>query len=397
MGPCYNQDEPQATRQTTLNKVGVNPHWSAKMDKRLATIYEKHRLDKQAYFKRFGWEKHPFLQLELPTPECFVYREEDPDLPLLLDYINEGEGVAIVYGPAGYGKTTLLKLLGWETPELFPKTVVIPVEDPRIDPKNLLKKILDGLGVEESCETPDKLLSMVFTQLVRSGKKLVLLVDNLGQVPGETLGCVATLVERHTVAVLAGLAAEVGRCLEKVPSLGQRKGVEYEVKPMNLEEIKELIARRLAWARGDYSGLPIEPFTSDAVGAIHRASGGSPREALLIAREVLDWAVARGVYTISGEMVHSSPRVQRVTPVPGPAVDLERFSPTQREIIRLLRDAPNGLYAHQIYEGLGRRYDSIKSPLKRLRDGGVVEVVGRRGKTYKYALNREFLRRLREG
>ncbi|RLG72044.1 MAG: hypothetical protein DRO11_03100, partial [Methanobacteriota archaeon] len=366
------------------------------MEKRLATIYEKHRLDKQEYFKRFGWRKHPLLQLELPAPECFVYREEDPDLPLLLDYISEGEGVVIVYGPAGYGKTTLLKLLAWETPGLFPTTMVTPIEDPGIDPETLLKKILDGLGVETRVGEPAKLLSMVVDQLTRRGKKLVLLVDNLGQIPSETMEFVASLVESGAVAVLAGLASEVGRCLEKVPSLGQRKGVEYEVKPMKQGEIGELLARRLAWARGDYSSLPTDPFSSDAIGEIHRASGGSPREALLIAREVLDWAITRRVHTITGGLVRSSPRVQRVTPVPGPAVDLERFSPTQREIIRLLRDAPSGLYTRQIYEGLGRGYDSIKSPLKRLRDGGVVEVVGRKGKSYKYALNREFLRRLRE-
>ena len=116
---------------------------------------------------------------------------------------------------------------------------------------------------------------------------------------------------RNVNWVLNGQKDRVLKYLEKnVPSLLNRRRYMLEMKPLNLDEVRDLLALRIAWAKGTdltHGALSIAPFTLPAIKKIYKLSGGIPREALKIASDAVYSAIERGVSIITPKLV-SGPR-----------------------------------------------------------------------------------------
>lgn|GEM_PF-1746866 len=353
---------------------------------------------KKDYFSKFGWKRDPFiLRGVLPHPSLYVRRKDDHQrLGPFIEALKEGQSVSLVVGPVGSGKSTLLKLFDYELERVLGNCRVVFIEQPGFTQEQFMKLVLSrinsGMANGDKVSLYENLKNWVNGSRDR---RLILMIDEAPEIPEETGRLIRNLSDMENISfILSGVPDKIAKSMEKMQPLLDRKGSEYEVKPFESPELTwELIARRICYAKGDFSELDIRPFTDEAIEKIHEMSGGSPREALRIAHDALRRAMVSKNYEIDEQLVAESGRSVIVTE----GEILREFSEVQRKIITLLRNKPEGLLIREIYESLGITHNTAKTSLKRLRNKGVVRVCRRKGRAYIYCLSEEWRRRLMKG
>ena len=286
-------------------------------------IKEKFALDrferkKLAFYNKNGWQFMPFAQKDpLPDPRLLVPHQVE-DVQKLVDAVLEGDLVSFVVSDIGMGKTALCRFLADALPaEEERKAVTVFLQGSSIEtPEQMIRSILTKLELE-----PKGDLASEFEQLYRwhdmyPDLLLVLIVDEFPDIGEKALDVVRALSDlRGVVWIFNGQKDRLLRFLEQnSPALLQRRRLILELKPMEVEELEELLEFRMAWARGsNFEGQNIEPFTREAVAEIHRRSRGIPREALKIAGDAVYLAVKDGSPKITDQTMRKFVKVRRKT------------------------------------------------------------------------------------
>jgi type II secretory pathway predicted ATPase ExeA len=292
-------------------------------------IKEKFALDrferkKLAFYSKNGWQFMPFAQKDsLPDPHLLVPHQVE-DVQKLIDAVLEGDLVSFVVSDIGMGKTALCRFLADVLPaEAERKAVTVFLQGSSIEtPEQMIRSILTKLELE-----PKGDLASEFEQLYRwhdmyPDLLLVLIVDEFPDIGAEALDVVRALADlRGVVWIFNGQKDRLLKFLEQnSPALLQRRRLILELKPMEIDELQELLELRMAWARGsNFEGQNIEPFTREAIAEIHRRSRGIPREALKIAGDAVYVAVKDGSSKITDQTMRKFVRVRRKTtkkPIP---------------------------------------------------------------------------------
>jgi type II secretory pathway predicted ATPase ExeA len=292
-------------------------------------IKEKFGLDrferkKLAFYEKNGWRFMPFAQKDpMPDPRLLVPHQVE-DVQKLIDAVLEGDLVSFVVSDVGMGKTALCRFLAEVLPaEVERKSVTVFLQGSSIEtPEQMIRSILTKLELE-----PKGDLASEFEQLYRwhdmyPDLLLVLIVDEFPDIGEKALDVVRALADlRGVVWIFNGQKDRLLKFLEQnSPALLQRRRLILELKPMEVEELEELLELRMAWARGsNFEGQNIEPFTREAIAEIHRRSRGIPREALKIAGDAVYLAVKDGSSKITDQTMRKFVRVRRKTtkkPIP---------------------------------------------------------------------------------
>lgn len=292
-------------------------------------IKEKFGLDrferkKLAFYEKNGWQFMPFAQKDpMPDPRLLVPHQVE-DVQKLIDAVLEGDLVSFVVSDVGMGKTALCRFLADALPaEVERKSVTVFLQGSSIEtPEQMIRSILTKLELE-----PKGDLASEFEQLYRwhdmyPDLLLVLIVDEFPDIGEKTLDVVRALADlRGVVWIFNGQKDRLLKFLEQnSPALLQRRRLILELKPMEIEELEELLELRMAWARGsNFEGQNIEPFTPEAIAEIHRRSRGIPREALKIAGDAVYLAVKDGSSKITEQTMPKFARARRKTtkkPIP---------------------------------------------------------------------------------
>jgi type II secretory pathway predicted ATPase ExeA len=295
----------------------------------ISLIKEKFGLDrferkKLAFYEKNGWRFMPFAQKDpLPDPRLLVPHQVE-EVQKLIDAVLEGDLVSFVVSDVGMGKTALCRFLADVLPaEVERKAVTVFLQGSSIEtPEQMIRSILTKLELE-----PKGDLASEFEQLSRwhdmyPDLLLVLIVDEFPDIGEKALDVVRALADlRGVVWIFNGQKDRLLKFLEQnSPALLQRRRLILELRPMDLEELEELLELRMAWARGSsFEGQNIEPFTQEAIAEIHRRSRGVPREALKIAGDAVYLAVKDGSSKITDQTLPKFARVRRKTnkkPVP---------------------------------------------------------------------------------
>jgi type II secretory pathway predicted ATPase ExeA len=280
----------------------------------LSLIKEKFGFDrferkKIAFFEKHGWQFMPFAQKEpLPDPRLLVPHQVG-EIQKLLDAIREGDLVSFVVSDIGMGKTTLCKFLAETLPEEedHPKMITVFLHGPSIEtPEQMLRSILARLEIE-----PKGDLASEFEQLYRWHEMypdilLVLIVDEFPDIDEKALEVTRALADlRGIIWIFNGQKNKILKFLEQhSPALLQRRRIILELRPMSAEEAEELLALRMAWARGnDFNNLSTEPFVREAIVGIYKRSKGIPREALKLAGDAVYLAVKDGSDKITPQTI----------------------------------------------------------------------------------------------
>lgn len=230
------------------------------------------------YEVSFGLSRRPFPSL--PQPE-FYYPAGASEYArqTVLRCVERGEGVAVVVGPTGCGKSLLGRLLA----DHFRDSMhVVQLASGRLDSRRaLLQAILYELG-RAFRDMEEGELRLALTEYLSRAEPLrpmLLLVDEAEALPMRLLDELRMTTNLSVggepcsrLVLLGGAALEERLTSPKLESFSQRIVARCYLEAMNRSETKECIQAQLAAA-----SAPDVLFTKDACDAAFQATDGVPR------------------------------------------------------------------------------------------------------------------------
>lgn len=232
------------------------------------------------YEEFYGFRDSPFRLT--PDPEyLFLSTNHQEALGHLLFGVSEGNGVVVITGEIGTGKTTLLRTL---VRNLDPQTTVAYIFNPALSALELLQTINADLGLPATSTSKKELIDELNRFLLEqqaAGRRVVVIIDEAQDLePGvlEQLRLLSNLeTEREKLLhiVLVGqpeLRSMLAR--PELAQLDQRVTLRWHLGPMNAEETAGYVRHRLRVAA---NGREPVRFTPAALRQVYRFSRGVPR------------------------------------------------------------------------------------------------------------------------
>ncbi|HEY7287229.1 MAG TPA: AAA family ATPase [Vicinamibacterales bacterium] len=253
----------------------------------------------------------------LSTDPQFFYHStpHDSACQQLLTAIRRHEGLVVLIGAFGAGKTTLCRTV---IEELDRRTLTSFITDPFVSGEELLKQILEDFGVlshDELSRGPFATrheLSTTLQAFVESLAPLdasaVVIVDEAQNLPPDVFDQVRMLCEAAEVSarlqvVLVGQPA-LDECLRRPEnkSLHARVAVRCSLDPLPQEEIADYIAHRIGVA-GTHSAMT---FDDAAIGRIFALSRGVPRMINLVCERAMARAQEAPTTVVSEALIDTA-------------------------------------------------------------------------------------------
>lgn len=249
------------------------------------------------YLNHFTLKAMPFSI----TPDTgFFYQSpvHQEALNLLLVSIASGDGFIKLSGEVGTGKTLLCRKL-LTALEADYETAYIP--NPYLNPTALRMAIADELGLQYPRNLGQhrllKLITERLVELKRTGRHLVLIIDEAQAMPDESLEALRLLSNLETekekllTIVLFGQPELDNKLSQpKIRQLRQRILFSYRLDALNRFELRAYLHHRLQIAGNNDPHL----FTPRAIRHLHRASRGIPRLINILGHKALMAAYGRG-------------------------------------------------------------------------------------------------------
>jgi general secretion pathway protein A len=253
------------------------------------------------YEPYYGLKEKPF---SLSADPRFLYRSpaHEPAFEELLNGIRRREGLIVLTGEIGTGKTTLIRSV---LEHLDRRTFTAFVPDPFVSREDLLKMLLVDFGVVSLADLKRGSLSGAsrpdlsyplyefLDSLVPLQAFAVLIIDEAQNLPLsllEEIRILSDLEQREKLLQVVLVGQPELRVHLKLPEMrqvNQRVSIRCELTPLTLTDVGRYIRHRLSVASEGESRVQ---FSDDAIGAIFDASGGTPR----VINLVCDRALQRG-------------------------------------------------------------------------------------------------------
>lgn len=258
------------------------------------------------YLDYFELDTEPFSNAPV-TRFYYNSTQHSQALTRLMHAVHYMKGLSILVGDIGTGKTTLARRMLDSLPEAEYEAALLVIIHSGITAHWLLRRIALQLGVENPAQEKLALLSQLYQRLLQiheAGKKAVVLIDEAQmletrEIMEEFRGLLNLEVpERKLVSFVFFGLPEIETNLKLDPPLAQRVALKYRLEPFTESSSEEYIKHRLRLA-----GSPRMPFAEDAVAAIHRLSGGTPRVINTLCDNALFEAFLARTDTVSGEMM----------------------------------------------------------------------------------------------
>jgi len=236
----------------------------------------------------YGLREKPFSLT--PDPRYFYRSQSHANaLELVQHGIRNREGLVVVTGTSGAGKTTLCRTI---LDGLDPNTFTALVLNPYVSGGDLVRIILQDFGVISREEIRRGRLAGVHTNdlihtlheflfsLLPLGARALLIIDEAQKLPLSVLEQVKALSELVTgnqapmqIALVGQLSLQEGLRAPALRQLDERVSIRYRLRPLTEEETAAYVAHRLTVAGGG----SMVTFTPMALQRVHWAAGGNPR------------------------------------------------------------------------------------------------------------------------
>jgi general secretion pathway protein A len=283
------------------------------------------------YEEFYGFVQSPFTLA--PDPR-FLYpsRLHEEAIRLLLQAVRRREGVAVLSGDIGTGKTTVCRtVLEQLDMTLFTSLVL----NPFLSAEELLREILLDFGVVSreavrsgrvTSATRHELVSTLhefLISLVPIGASGVLIIDeaqHLSPQVLEELRVLSNLETNQTKLLQIVLVGQLNLLdILKQPEqrqLDQRISLRAVLNPLDRSDLDAYVTHRLTVARG---ASPVT-FAAPALDLLHQATGGVPRLINLVCDRALMLGAQTDVRTITPDLIYSAAAslgLQAARPVTG--------------------------------------------------------------------------------
>lgn len=265
------------------------------------------------YESYYGFAEKPFSLT--PDPKYLYRSESHANAFDLLQYaVKRREGFVAITGDIGTGKTTLCRAL---LEQIDRATFTALVLNPFVTEEELLKRILQDFGVVSRDDTRGRLGAATKQELIETlydfllslvplKASAVLIIDEAQNLPMPVLEQIRILSNLETdkekllqIILVGQLELQALLRAPELRQLDQRISIRYELQPLDRDAVAAYIAHRLTIA-GATSAVT---FTSDAIDAVHRFSGGIPRLINLICDRALLAGFSVHAARITGEHV----------------------------------------------------------------------------------------------
>jgi len=292
-----------------------------------------------AQMEYYGFSEAPFSLT--PDPR-FAYASQSHERALrtLMHALSRREGLIVVTGDIGCGKTTLCRRL---LPLLPERTFLSLVLNPFLTADDLLRQVLEDYGIvssddlrrepltRASCHELARTLQEFLNSLAQIGGTAVIIVDEAQNLPLRTLEQIRLLsnLETHTTKLLQIILVGQRNLepileLEELRQLNQRVSRRCRVEPLLPAEVPAYIEHRLLTAMPP-NVSPRVRFTPGALTTIAKLSRRVPRLINLICDRALEIGDGTGASTIDRRLVLEAAKDLEL-PVPG----IVRIAPALR-------------------------------------------------------------------
>jgi len=269
------------------------------------------------YLRHFGLRELPF-SLTPDTSFFFACTNYQEGLNTLLVAARNGEGFIKITGEVGNGKTLLCRKFLSSLSQGKQATTLIGTQDagsestgthfvtaylpnPYLEPRSLLLALADEFRIELDPNVDQHVLLKELTRALlgfaREGKRVLVCLDEAQAMPLESLEVLRLLTnleteKRKLLQVVLFGQPELDERLRhnSIRQLRQRISFQYELKGLHRDELERYLRHRVSVA--GYAGETL--FAKNAVGKMHRVTGGTPRLVNILAHKSLMLAFAEG-------------------------------------------------------------------------------------------------------
>lgn len=221
-----------------------------------------------------------------------AYQSHQDALRFLSSSIGQANGIAVLRGPAGSGKSTIVReQLSWSSRQ----TAVAVFDGAHLTPRQLLTGMLRQYAVDTASLQDEQLLQLLnkyLTEQAQKGKVPILMIDNADRATPSAwrlLNWLAALEYRSHFAlriILSGKARLSALLKESsMRGLSRRHPPTYSLNPMSVREAAIYLRTRLIAAGGERSE---KIFPIDVCENLHKLSGGWPGRLNELAMQSMD-------------------------------------------------------------------------------------------------------------
>ncbi len=253
------------------------------------------------YFDYFGLKEAPF-RITPNTEYWYAGGQRGEMLAALLYAIGQGEGIIMVVGEVGSGKTLLCRKLVIQLPDSIDS---IYLGNPTLSPDDMLAAILADLGVDLPENSRQARLAQLNTALLarhESGRRVVVFVEEAQGIALDNLEFLRLLTNLETATdkllqiVLFGQPElDVQLANPSIRQLKDRITLSLNLSPLAETEVADYLRSRLAVA--GYRGPDL--FAPALIARMTQISGGLSRRINVLADKTLLAAYAGQTHTLT--------------------------------------------------------------------------------------------------
>ena len=257
------------------------------------------------YLEHYGLTRSPF---EMTPDPSFLYLGEThrEGLATLVYGVRARKGFLLLTGEVGTGKTTLLHAL---LSQLDASTASAFIFNPRLEPLDFFRVLLDEYGIEEPCQgKADYLMALnrFLIERLEKDQPTLLIVDEAQNLSPDLLEEIRLLSNLETptsklIQIMLVGQPELKEMLARpdLRQLRQRIVLRHHLRPFDQEEAEAYVQERLRLA--GYTGKGI--FKRNALEEIYRVTGGVPRLVNILCDGALLLGFARELQTLDRDVI----------------------------------------------------------------------------------------------